>query len=608
MSSFSGSDLYHCSRYRPALPRPAQGAALLKMAFMQRAMDKQRARAKEEASLLLRELEEASAAAAEDDSDADTRVTDKHKSNRSGNGSSSGGGSNASARDVSTEERARAAEEMAEALPVGTLRPSAVGMDSRARSSVSAPITVDLHGSSEGHDSSDSMHVAAAAGDAVEQNGKGAEVKALKDGAVEGLPAAEVSARPDLDPATEGLGGLESGDRGGGVGGYVLDDGEEESDEGNPWLAPTPRRSRERRRASAATGEVLLDVGKAAATALSAFGGALSGGGDKDSGIDGKQTKKDIGGGNIHTDDVAIGSNGGGNGGDSAVAMIDNIEVQRNNAAKKRKKRQGVGGGGDCRDDGSVVDASEGGVARQQESQEPKSARKKGKKDRGRSERKAAIAEEKLDATVPKSKPGGVGEGFGSASAGTEIKENEKTRQKKRKMKRVEDRDEAGGKHGKSPDSNDLDLEGKVEMKALGSEEESGVKRPKRMGDSNGNATAVTGQLAGLSNDELVRRAFAAPDFEAEFKASKDDEIEAEVAGQGREKLPKEMAGWGSWTGEGAPVASGPSKREMIALKEQVCVAAMSHRGTGILQVVEKRRINVSSDPRALCAAYSLFC
>ena len=110
-------------------------------------------------------------------------------------------------------------------------------------------------------------------------------------------------------------------------------------------------------------------------------------------------------------------------------------------------------------------------------------------------------------------------------------------------------------------------------MKASGSEKEGGVKRPKRMEDANSDATADTGELAGLSNDELVRRAFAAPDFEAEFRASKNDEIEAEVSGQRREKLPKDMAGWGSWTGEGAPVASGPSKREMTALKEQVCVA-----------------------------------
>lgn len=425
------------------------------MAFMQRAMDKQRARAKEEASLLLRELEEVSAAAADEDgSDADTRVTDKRKSNQSRNVSSLG----VRARDVSTEERTRAAEEIAEVLPVGTLRSSAVGMDSRARSSVSAPISIDLGGSSEGHGSSVSTSVAAsaaAAKDAVEQDGEGEE-QALKDGAVEGLSAAAVSTRPDLDPALEGLGGSGNGDKNGGVGAHVLDDVGEESDEGNPWLVPTPRRSRERRRASGVTGEILLDVGKAAATALSAFGGALSEGGDKDSGIDGEEKRKmDVGGGNLHAGNATVGSNVGGN--SEAIPVSGSIDVQRNHSAKKRKKRQG--GGGD------------------------------------------------------------------------------------------------------------------VEGKASGSEKEGGVKRPKHMEDGNGDAAAVTGELTGLSNDELVRRAFAAPDFEAEFKASKDHEIEAEVSGQRREKLPKEMAGWGSWTGEGAPVASGPSKREKIALKEQVCVA-----------------------------------
>lgn len=42
----------------------AQGSSLLKMAFMQKAMDKQRKRAKEEATTLLKELEAASHAAA----------------------------------------------------------------------------------------------------------------------------------------------------------------------------------------------------------------------------------------------------------------------------------------------------------------------------------------------------------------------------------------------------------------------------------------------------------------------------------------------------------------------------------------------------------------
>lgn len=47
----------------PFLLSVHKGSALLKMAFMQKAMDKQRKRAKEEASMLLKELESASAAA-----------------------------------------------------------------------------------------------------------------------------------------------------------------------------------------------------------------------------------------------------------------------------------------------------------------------------------------------------------------------------------------------------------------------------------------------------------------------------------------------------------------------------------------------------------------
>ncbi|CAM9448432.1 unnamed protein product, partial [Discosporangium mesarthrocarpum] len=59
-------------------------------------------------------------------------------------------------------------------------------------------------------------------------------------------------------------------------------------------------------------------------------------------------------------------------------------------------------------------------------------------------------------------------------------------------------------------------------------------------------------RIAGLSNEELVRRAFAAPDTMEEFKAEKGVLVDKEVSG-GREKAPGQMAGWGSWAGEGAP-------------------------------------------------------
>ncbi|CAM9648785.1 unnamed protein product [Ascophyllum nodosum] len=129
-----------------------KGASLLKMAFMQRAMDKQRARAKEESTTLLRELEEASAAAAaaaeeEDDSeDADTRVTDKYKKRKPDRSPRKRDCDDQASElaSFSKEERARAMREMNKALPGATLQSSAVGMDPRARSSVSAPITIDL--------------------------------------------------------------------------------------------------------------------------------------------------------------------------------------------------------------------------------------------------------------------------------------------------------------------------------------------------------------------------------------------------------------------------------------------------------------------------------
>ena len=564
------------------------------MAFMQRAMDKQRARAKEESTALLRELEEASAAAAaaaeeEDDSeDADTRVTDKYKK-RKPDRSPRKRDCNDQASELasfSKEERARAMREMNKALPGATLQSSAVGMDPRARSSVSAPITIDL-GEGVGGRGPDPASPFAPG----EETGAEAQPPSGSRNGVGGGEGLEVG-------KTEAMGARDD----------ESDDGEEEgADQGNPWLAPTPRRSRERRRgrAGAANGKVLLDVKKAATAALYAFEGGSSEA-DKDSGVDVKAGK-----GGEHADehpDVAgTGSNRGdrGDGDDSVVVGGEEGGSKQGEKQKARENSQNkmrVGGesrrvGDEGKENvrataaararaevaGSSADDGKGDQSVVGESKQGGNISKQHKKRKGNKKRD-------ID-----DKSGGRNgqESAAAASVATdgdeERQENHKpTRKKRKKRKRGDAAEEGtgGGADGKGAISGGKPRHGErpgAEAGADGTsttgsrEKDSRGKKakPARDFETGGGAVSASrgGRLTGLSNEELVRRAFAAPDFETEFKESKDEEIEAEVAtAKGREKLPKALAGWGSWTGEGAPTPRRPSKRQVMAEEAQVSV------------------------------------
>lgn len=454
-------------------PFPPQGAALMKMAFMQKAMEKQRERAREEASVVLRELEEASAAAADaDGSDDDEAVRRKRSNKRRGKAGDAAG----TAEDVgvaSKETRAEATAEVAKALPAGALQSSAVSMDARVRSSVASPITIDLGGGSG--------PVLSSAEDTAETL-NGSKKKSTGGGGKAGTEE-----RPKKRRQEEADGGVADRD----LEGEEEEDDDQQDGKSNPWLAPTPRRSKSRRRAP--NGEVLLDVRKAAATALSAFGGKEGPSGSGDAADD--VVEHEGGGGakdaeNDSAGPLSSGKKKSNKKNKNKSPPNEQAEQEQGGGRKKRKRRKRGGGGG-----AGDVNGHEGTS------------------------------------------------GDGTNGEGTEARATT---------------DKAGG--------------GNKKAKTAASEPNgnSGVKR-------SGQSSTATPKLVGLSNDELVRRAFAAPDFESEFKDSKDDEIEGEIT-KGREKLPGTLAGWGAWAGDGAPAPRGPTKHQVQAKNAQVCYGCIARR------------------------------
>ena len=483
------------------------------MAFMQKAMNKQRERAKQDATVLLRELDEASAAAAAaegSDSEEETprNANSSSSSRRGGKGQGRGGagawgeddvaGDKASAK-VSKETRAAAAAEVAKALPPGALQSSAVSMDARVRSSVASAITIDFagkagDGSGGGGGGGDAPSLGGVGSVKMGGGGGGGKAQSLNtpgDGA-RAEAMATAGASRDIGRGRRGEAariiangnGASSSGRKSLVGRASVADmsGSEEEEEedqaearSNPWLQPNPRRSRERRGAS--NGEVLLDVRKAAATALSAFSGAGDGGKASNGDAEPKEASALGGAG----DDARDGSSA--NGGQAASGQ--------GAGSKKRKKgpggdgRNGAGGGGKGKQAGPAAAAAAAGG-------------------------------------------GGGGGGKGKNS-------NKKA------------------KHADSGSSDSASAAAAAEGKGTGDASVAGAKPA----------------LAGLSNDELVRRAFAAPDFDAEFRESKDDEVEA-VLSKSREKLPGDVTGWGSWAGAGAPAPRAPTRQQAVANKTQV--------------------------------------
>eukprot|EP00752_Nemacystus_decipiens_P002427 g2286.t1 len=512
-----------------------KGAALLKMAFMQKAMNKQRERAREEASVVLRELEEASAAAAAEDGSSDDESRNnnggvkgkgKGKEGRAAAAPSSssswgedgstpgGGGSGGVSTRSSAETRAKAAAEVAKALPAGALQSSSVSMDARVRSSVSSPITIDLGGAGGGGGEGEigSETVSLRPGDGTEAEGAAAAAAAATAAAA----ASQRSKRNHVGAKAMS----DDDDEGAGTGG---------ADQNNPWLAPTPRRSKERRGAS--NGEVLLDVRKAAATALSAFGGASP---DAEH-VNGSSAE---GAGNANGRGAVSGKLGAAaKGGTSAVCgQVD--QGQGKGRKKKRKRSEGGGGGDEIEGAGDAKGTAEDEIAADTKETSGGNKRKRRKKRKKR----AATGE-----------GGAAGEASASETVGAgKSKDGDAPAAKKKGV--AEDKASGGGGGDKS-----------AKADAGATEAGGGKKKSAKAGQADGAGS----KLVGLTNDELVRRAFAAPDFEAEFKESKDDEIEA-VLSKGREKLPGTLDGWGSWAGDGAPVPQGPTNRQVLAKKVQV--------------------------------------
>ncbi|CAM9978280.1 unnamed protein product [Ectocarpus sp. 4 AP-2014] len=449
-----------------------KGAALMKMAFMQKAMDKQRERAREEASVVLRELEEAAAAAADVDGSDDDKAVRRNKRSKKRAGKAGGAaGKTEDAGVASKETRAEATAEVAKALPAGALQSSAVSMDARVRSSVASPITIDLGGGSD--------IVLSSAEDKAETLNR-SKKKSTGGGGTGGKQERCKKRRKA---------GADGGDADRGQEEVEEEDHDQQDDESNPWLAPTPRRSKSRRRAP--NGEVLLDVRKAAATALSAFGGGSA------SSKEGPSASGDA------TDDD-VEHEGGGEAEDAATDSAGPLSSGKKKSKNKKSKNNSP--------------------PNEQAEQEQGGGRKKRKR------RKRGGGGGAGDASGREGASGAGPNGEGAeARAATE---------------------KAGGGGTK---------------KAKTASEPSGKSGVKKSGEG----STATPKLAGLSNDELVRRAFAAPDFESEFKDSKDDEIEGELA-NGREKLPGTLAGWGAWAGDGAPAPRGPTKHQVLAKNAQV--------------------------------------
>ncbi|CAB1097096.1 unnamed protein product [Ectocarpus sp. CCAP 1310/34] len=448
-----------------------KGAALMKMAFMQKAMDKQRERAREEASVVLKELEEAAAAANADGSDDDEAVRRNKRSKKRAGKSGGAAGKTEDAGVASKETRAEATAEVAKALPAGALQSSAVSMDARVRSSVASPITIDLGGGSD--------TVSSSAEDKAETLNR-SNKKSTGGGGIGGEQESSKKRRKA---------GADGGEASRGQEEVEEEDHDQQDDENNPWLVPTPRRTKSRRRAP--NGEVLLDVRKAAATALSAFGGGSAGGKEGPSAS-----------GDAMDEDVE--HEGGGDAEDAGTDSVRPLSSWKKNKNKKNKNNSPPS---------EQAEQEQGG----------------GRKKRKRRKRGGGGSADDASGREGASGAGTNGEGA-EARAAT---------------------DKAGGGGGNKKAKTASEPSGK-----------SGVKK-------SGEGSTATPKLAGLSNDELVRRAFAAPDFESEFKDSKDDEIEGELA-KGLEKLPGTLAGWGAWAGDGAPAPRGPTKRQVLAKNAQV--------------------------------------
>ena len=111
-------------------------------------------------------------------------------------------------------------------------------------------------------------------------------------------------------------------------------------------------------------------------------------------------------------------------------------------------------------------------------------------------------------------------------------------------------------------------------------------------------STTNNKQLTSLSQDELVRRAFAVDEDHAEqaFKEEKDKVMDKEDDGPIRKKSApggSDVAGWGSWTGMGAPPALPTKRRKKLPARFQPPVSKLESRArqdTGRANLIIRER------------------
>jgi U3 small nucleolar RNA-associated protein 14 len=120
-----------------------------------------------------------------------------------------------------------------------------------------------------------------------------------------------------------------------------------------------------------------------------------------------------------------------------------------------------------------------------------------------------------------------------------------------------------------------VDIEGAASILDAGGAKDSNAKAtPKASGTEEGDVAEK--KITMLSQAELIRRAFASSDKEVEEEFQKEKEA---MAGENdptrqvaKDKGPKEVAGWGSWVGVGAPPPPSNRKKKPLPKKLQAPV------------------------------------
>lgn len=116
----------------------------------------------------------------------------------------------------------------------------------------------------------------------------------------------------------------------------------------------------------------------------------------------------------------------------------------------------------------------------------------------------------------------------------------------------------------KSTKSNAVDVSGAVHIVSSDDGSEEKVRDDEKGKSNAADMTDMTkddDKLVNLSQDELVRRAFASPaedDIDEEFEKEKDAMRERDDPSKKQKEDNNSVSGWGSWTGQGAPAPRPP--------------------------------------------------